>query len=211
MKKYFWYIVCLVCIVCVVGISMIVSAMAQKANEGIVVSAHIKGAASPKAVLTEYSDFQCPACGQFYPVVKKLMDTYGAELQLEYKHFPLSTVHQHAIVAAKAAEAAGQQGQFWQMHDILFLHQRDWENATNVEDLFTTYAGQIGLNVDQYKKDFHAPDITTKIDADQKSGTAARIDSTPTFFINGEKISPNPVTYAEFQRLIEAAQQAGVN
>jgi protein-disulfide isomerase len=163
-----------------------------------------KGSSIARVSLVEYSDLQCPACAAYEPILQQLTKNDASSVLFAYRHFPLPQ-HKHAIAAASAAEAAGRQGKFWPMHSILFLNQTAWEDASNFEDLFIQYATEINLNVDQFKKDFHSADITQKITADQATGNAAGVDSTPTFFINGKKISPNPVTYDEFKRLIETA------
>ena len=209
MKKYFWYIVILVGVGCIAGIFMLSSHMAKKANEGVVITDHIKGSTSAKVVLTEYSDFQCPACGQFYPVLKKMMDTYGTELQLEYKHFPLSTIHQYAVLAAKAAESAGQQGQFWQMHDKLFENQNTWSKVATPQTYFMQYAQELGLDMDQFKRQMRssilADHIASQFDEARNSG----LTGTPSFFLDG--IQLKFATIAEFDARIKDAIGVGTS
>ena len=123
LKKHFWKVVALVVIV-LIGASVLYSKQtAERANEGVVIESHVKGNPDAAVTLIEYSDFECPACAQFSPYIKELMNEYGDELRFEYRHFPLINIHAQAIPAARAAEAAAQQGKFWEMHDKLFENQ----------------------------------------------------------------------------------------
>ena len=123
-KKHFWKILALL-VVLLLGGSIIYSQKAsEEANVGVVIEPHIKGNPDASVTLVEYSDFQCPACGQFYPYVKEVVEEHGDKLRFEYKHFPLITIHKNAVPAARAAEAASQQGKFFEMHDKLFEYFR---------------------------------------------------------------------------------------
>ena len=164
----------------------------------------IKGAPlkDAKITLIEYSDFECPACGIYYPIVKQLGQEFK-NLSIVYRHFPLPQ-HANARVAAQAAEAAGQQGKFWEMHDMLFDNQRSWTGSASAEETFAAYAQTLGLDIEKFKADFNSPETKTKIQTDYQSG-ASEVDGTPTFFLNDKKIQ-NPQNYAEFKSII---QQAG--
>ena len=141
---------------------------------------HLIGPEKAGVTLVEYGDYECPYCGQAYPVVDQLLDMYRDVLRLAYRHFPLTTVHPHAQRAAEAAEAAGAQGQFWEMHSMLYENQ----DALDEESLLE-YAGDLGLSVEQFASDLaehrHAP----KIQEDVASGIRSGVNGTPTFFING--------------------------
>ncbi len=156
-----------------------------------------------KVVLTEYGDFQCPACGIYYPLVKKI----GADFKnitIVFRNFPLSQ-HKNAWAAAQAAGAAGLQGKFWEMHDLLYENQETWAelSAGDAQNTFTTYAQKLGLNMDKFKTDFDSAEVKTKIQADYQSGVS-EIDGTPTFFLNNQKIQ-NPQGYDEFRNIIQQA------
>jgi protein-disulfide isomerase len=155
-----------------------------------------------KVVLTEYGDFQCPACGAYYPIVKKIGSDFK-NLTIVFRNFPLAQ-HNNARAAAQAAGAAGEQGKFWEMHDILYENQNFWAESPSAEAIFITYAQKLGLDLEKYKIDFNSAKIKTKITADYQGG-ANSIDGTPTFFLNNKKIE-NPQTYEQFKSVI---QQAG--
>ena len=167
-------------------------------------SDQIKGAPlkEAKVILIEYSDFQCPACRSYYPMVKKLSQEF-ANLSVVYRHFPLPQ-HLNARPSAQAAEAAGQQGKFWEMHDMLFDNQQSWAESKTSREIFLGYALALGLDMEKFKTDYDSPETKTKIEKDYQSG-AKDIDGTPTFFINDKKIQ-NPRNYDEFRNII---QQAG--
>lgn len=165
----------------------------------------IKGNKDSKVVLVEYSDFQCPACGAYQPLVKQLLQELNTEkFVFAYRYFPLYQIHQNAESAAQAAEAAGGQGKFWEMHDILFDNQKSWSNKRNAEEDFIKYAESLDLNIDKFRNDLTSKEIKNKITSDYRSGQKAGVNSTPTFFLNGKKLQ-NPRNYEEFKKLIKDA------
>jgi protein-disulfide isomerase len=119
---------------------------------GISLNDNSKGNSESSVVLVEYSDFQCPACGAYYPLLKALVEEFGSEIRFVYRHFPLAQ-HQHAELAGRAAEAAGKQGKFWEMHDLIFENQQSWTNLRNSEEVFTHYAVQLDLDMEKFKAD----------------------------------------------------------
>jgi protein-disulfide isomerase len=141
---------------------------------------HIRGSAAAPVILLEYGDFECPACGMAYPIVKALEARLGAMLAVAFRHFPLSTVHPHAERAAEAAEAAGAQGKFWPMHDTLFENQQALEDTDLVD-----YALQLGLDVSRFASDLGTHRHAPKVRADFTSGVRSGVNGTPTFFVNG--------------------------
>ena len=151
--------------------------------------------------LIEYSDFQCPACAAYYPVIKQLVKDFP-NLSVVYRHFPLPQ-HGNARVAAQATEAAGAQGKFWEMHDLLFDNQTAWSEEKNPESIFIAYAKSLGLDLDKFKTDSNSQETKTKIQADIQSGDK-EITGTPTFFLNNQKIQ-NPKGYDDFRSTIEKA------
>ena len=162
----------------------------------------VKGNPNAGVLLTEYSDFQCPACASFYPVAKQLVEEYGDRLGFVYRHYPLFSIHPNAEEAAWAAEAAGKQGKFWEMHDLLFDRQQQWANERGVEDVFADYAETLGLNREQWLNDYKSDVVRDKVEADVKSGNQEKVNSTPTFFVNGTKMS-SPNSLEDFRRMIE--------
>lgn len=202
--------------VVVLGIGGIVFGMARLGNSpsssstqsaslvDVISSAdQFKGSKESKVILVEYSDLQCPACGYYYPVVKKLGEEFGDKIGIAYRHFPLPQ-HKNAKPAAYAAEAAAKQGKFWEMHNIIFDNQKKWSEDKNAKEVFSEYAKSIGLNMEQYNKDVDSQEVKDKVDSDYESGVRSKVDSTPTFFLNGEKIK-NPANYDEFKKLIDEA------
>ena len=163
-----------------------------------------RGNASSTVILVEYSDFQCPACAAYFPMVEKLFKENANNMLFIYRHFPL-TQHANAIPAAQAAEAAGKQGKFWEMYEMIFSTHDEWENSKDVKKIFSDYAVELGLNMTQYSEDFESKVTLDKIDSDLKSGMMAGVNSTPTFYLNGEKIQ-TPESYEDFKKLIDDAQ-----
>jgi len=163
----------------------------------------VEGATSPSVVLVEYSDFECPYCAVYYAVVKQLTELYPDRLAVVFRNYPLSG-HANAMPAAQAAEAAGKQGKFFEMHNLLFDNQDAWSSLADAASTFEGYARQLGLNMDQYRADVASQDIKDRIAQQVKSGDAAKIGGTPTFFLNGTKIQPKP-TVDDFRTLIDGA------
>ncbi len=169
-----------------------------------------KGDASSSVSLIEYGDFECPACGEYQPLMQQLFKDYGARVNFVFREFPLYSIHPDAGISAQAAEAAGMEGgasAFWQMHDLLYAKQNDWvttDPTQVVAKYFNGYAQSLGLDVAKFDADINAPKVTSKIAADVASGNAASVDHTPTFFVNLKQI-PNPTSYAEFKAVLDAA------
>ena len=161
-----------------------------------------RGGENAKAVLVEYSDFQCPACKYFYGMVKQLEQEEGDKIQVVYRHFPLQQ-HQFSKVAAIAAEAAGRQGKFWEMHDILFENQDTWSKSDNIAQSMVGYATQIGLAIGQFQTDVQSKELAEKIEKSIADGTAQKIQGTPTFYLNGEAVKFG--SYEELKAAIEKA------
>lgn len=164
----------------------------------------IKGNKDATVTVVEYLDFECEACGAYYPVVKRLSEEFGNEVRFINRYFPLPG-HKNSMTAALAAEAAGRQGKYWEMHNIAFENQRDWgEKPVSDPKIFENYARQIGLDMDMYSKDIASQELKDRIERDRKTGQRLRITGTPTFFLNGEKIE-NPRGYEDFKALIQSA------
>ncbi len=141
---------------------------------------HSQGSANAHVTLVEYGDFECPHCGRAYPIVEAVRREFGDTLLLVFRHFPLSEVHAHAEMAAEAAEAAGAQGRFWAMHQMLFQHQ----NALDMAHLLQ-YASSIGVEVDQFREDLSTRRFRKRVRENFLGGARSGVNGTPTFFING--------------------------
>ena len=164
----------------------------------------IKGNKDATVTIVEYLDFECEACGAFYPVVKRLSEEFGNEVRFVNRYFPLPG-HKNSMTSALAAEAAGRQGKYWEMHNIVFENQRDWgEKQAPDPKIFENYARQIGLDIDKYSKDIASPELKDRIERDRRSGQRLGLTGTPTFFLNGDKIE-NPRGYEDFKALIQSA------
>ena len=166
---------------------------------------HVRGAQDGKVTMVEFGDFQCPACGAYEPLVRQVTKDNSSILKVVFRNFPLTQIHQNALLAAKAAEAAGLQGKFWEMHDILYDKQAEWSETLNARDFIITYATTIGLNVNKFTKDLDNKSIEDKILAEYKEGVSFGVGGTPTFFVNGKKISQNPQSIEAFNKIIKDA------
>jgi protein-disulfide isomerase len=163
------------------------------------------GDKNAKVTLVEYSDFQCPACKAYEDIVKEIRNAYSAEdLRIVYRHFPLRSIHPNADLAAQATEAAGEEGKFWEMKDLLFENQAEWSKEKDPRGLFGAYAKAIGLDIAEFEEDLLPEDDSKeRVEKDYQSGVALGINSTPTFILNGVVIK-NPQTVDEFKALIDA-------
>lgn len=156
---------------------------------------------SAKVTLIEYGDFQCPACGAYFPLVKQISEEFNKDLRLVHRFFPLTNVHKNAMIAAQTAYAAGLQGKFWEMHDKLYENQSSWSD-TNPRETFIGYAKDLKLDLDKFKKDLDADSTKQFINQSVNSAISIGVNSTPTFFVNKMKIK-NPAGYEEFKKIIQ--------
>ncbi len=167
---------------------------------------HTKGKADSKILLVEYSDFQCPACGAFFPIVTQVVDKYKDKIRFIYRHYPLPQ-HKNANAASLAAEAAGDQDKFWEMHDKLFGSQEDWSESETVAKLFEGYAKELKLDMTKYNATLKDSKLQDRIDKDIASGNEYGVNSTPTFYLNGKKLQ-NIRSAEDFNKAIEKAISA---
>ena len=143
---------------------------------------HIIGQDTASIELVEYGDYECPNCGRAHRVVKYLLQQFGTDLKFVFRNFPLSQIHAHAFSASLATEAAGKQGKFWEMHDILFENQRSLDS-----DHIFLFAHKLGLNLDRFRYDIQQKSLIDKVENDFESGIKSGVNAIPTFFVNGEK------------------------
>jgi len=143
---------------------------------------HVRGATNTPLTLVEYGDFECPYCGQAYPIVQAIEEEMGSQLCFVFRHLPLASIHPHAEAAALAAEAAGAQGKFWEMHDILYQNQRTLEDQDLLE-----FAQSLDLEMTEFQEDMRTAKYLPRVKEDFTSGVRSGVNGTPTFFINGER------------------------
>lgn len=199
-----------VIVVLLIGGSVWYSIEASKAyNEGVVVTEHIKGNPDATVTLTEYSDFQCPACSQFAPIVAEIMAEYGDSIRFEYKHFPLIQLHPFAQPAARAAEAAGQQGKFFEFHDLLFANQAEWTKGVAPAAFFTQYAEELGLDLDLFAKHQRSSLLQDKVKREFDEARGLGLTGTPSFYLNGVRM--NPTSIDDFKAQVAAAVNPTAN
>ncbi len=177
------------------------SGLVSREPQPISASDWINGEMSAEVVIIEYSDFECPACASYFPILKDLKEKFGSQIAVVYRHFPLTQIHRNAELASLASEAAGRQGKFWEMHDLLFENQKNWSANFGAKEIFIGYAQQLQLDEEQFINDLDAKDLQDKVSASYREGVSIGITGTPTFFLNGEKIS-NPRGYEEFERVV---------
>jgi protein-disulfide isomerase len=149
---------------------------------------HAHGNPNAPVTLEEFGDFQCPPCGMLHPVLKDMEAQFGPNLRIIFREFPLVPAHAHALSAARAAEAAALQGKFWEMHDLIYEHQKDWHESFDVRPIFEAYAKQIGLKVEQFRRDITSEIVERRIFLDGKRAHSLGVTGTPTVFINGREI-----------------------
>ena len=161
---------------------------------------HIRGNAGAPVTLLEYGDYECPDCEHAAPIVNSLRKDFGDRMRFVFRHFPRSEIHPHASVAAHGAEAAGAQGKFWEMHDVLFKHQHDL-----IDHDITHFALMIGLELYRFSADVSGERFSTRVREDYQSGLSSGVKGTPTFFINGVRYRGAAAVEALTEALTRAA------
>jgi len=163
---------------------------------------HVLGPADAPLTLEEFGDFQCPPCGKLSEPINQLQKQYN--LRVIFREFPLP-VHAHAREAACAAEAAGMQGRFWQMHDMLFREQAVWSNSPDARTLFSAYAGMLQLDLDRFKRDMDSSEVVQQVESDQQRGALIGVQTTPTIFLNNQAVPPEQLKPENLAGAVEAA------
>jgi protein-disulfide isomerase len=151
----------------------------------------------------EFGDYQCPPCGQLHPTLKKLKQEYGANLNLVFRNLPLTKIHQNALAAAQAAEAARTQNRFWEMHDLLYENQSLWKDDVNPRSIFIKFAADLGLNTWQFTRDMDDKQTQMRLEADENAAAKLGIDGTPTILINGRQLRAEMTTPEGVRKGIE--------
>lgn len=168
---------------------------------------HMTGSKNAKVTVVEFGDYQCPFCAQVNPVVEQVIAAYknNSNFNFVFRNFPLSQ-HPNALPAAEAAEAAGAQGKFWEMHNKIYENQAQWADSASALDIFARYAQDLGLDVDKFRQDAQNNKFSDIIRADANDGTKLGVNATPTFYLNGEK-QEQISTFDQFKQKIDAALQ----
>lgn len=177
----------------------------NNSNTNVAATNHSVGQGTKKVVLVEYGDFQCPACGGFYPLIKQVKEKYGDQITFTFKNFPIDSIHPNARAAHRAAEAASNQGKFFEMHDLLYENQQSWVNSNNVKSIFEGYATKLSLDIDKFKADYLSENTNEVINADINEGKDKGVSGTPSFFLNGTQLDNNTIrTVDQLSALIDA-------
>jgi len=163
---------------------------------------HHAGPDTALVTLVEYGDYQCPYCGQAYPIVQKVQEELGPRLRFVFRNFPLGEIHPHAEHAAEAAEAGAAQGKFWEMHDMLYEHQRALDDAHLLQ-----YAKELGLDVERARRELESGTYADRVRSDFRSGVRSGVNGTPTFFVNGQRLD-GPW---DFEGLMAAVEEAATD
>jgi protein-disulfide isomerase len=164
---------------------------------------HVRGSARAPVHIEEFGDYECPPCAMMAPVLKRIEESYGPRVRVTFRQYPLA-MHKHAMAAARAAEAAGLQDRFWQMHDLLYQNSAIWSKAADVQPLFEKYAQTAGVNVERFRTDLTDAKVTARVAADQQRATSLGVDRTPAILINNRRLPVTSFPEPEFRKEIDA-------
>lgn len=165
---------------------------------------HISGNKDASVKLIEYTDFQCPSCASIYPVMFQMEQEFSEQVTFVYRNFPLPTIHKNAMAAHRAAEAASLQGKYFDMSDLLYTRQTQWQDVGNASSIFETYAQEISLNMDKFRQDASGQQVFDRVSRDIKSAGQLSLTGTPAFILNG-KIINIPRSVDEFRQVLQDA------
>jgi protein-disulfide isomerase len=173
-------------------------------TSGIENGNYLPASSSAKLTLVEFGDYECPACGLYNPFVKQLLGEFVGKITYVFRNYPLPQ-HANAPISSQAAETAGLQGKFWQMHDKLYETQSEWSTSTDAKSIFIGYAESMGLDVNKFKTDIDSKEIKDKVQNDTNDGNLIKLSETPTFYLNGVKIGNLAGSYDDLKNAINAA------
>jgi protein-disulfide isomerase len=162
----------------------------------------VRGGENAPVTLEEFGDFECPPCGVLHPILKDIERELGDRLRVVFRHNPLPTIHKHAYDAARAAEAAGMQGKFWEMHDMLYEKQGEWTVAPDPREKFTAYAQALGLDANKFMRDMGSDLAISRVTLDMRRAKSMGVTGTPTLFLNGKQVNANDMTPEALRRAI---------
>jgi protein-disulfide isomerase len=209
MSKQFWAVVAVIVIVFVGIFALTGKKDSGTTGDAGAVSNHVIGSGSTGVTLVEYGDYQCPYCQVYSATVKQVVEEYKDQITFQFVHFPLPNLHQNAFAASRAAEAAGKQGKFWEMHDLLYQNAdpngaSGWVVSTAPTTFFNGYAKQLGLNMTKFEADYASTAVNSTINADMSKGNDLGVEGTPSFFVDGKKTEIGN-TVADFKKVLDAA------
>lgn len=161
---------------------------------------------NPNASVTieEFADFQCPTCATIHKVLKEVQAAYGSRIKFVFRNYPLTQIHKNAYDAAVSAEAAGRQGRFWDMQNLIFENQTAWSNSADARTVFNGYAEKLSLDVEKFKADVAGFEAKQRVDRDIERGRALNVSSTPTIFINGQAVPFEQMNLVALRQIIDA-------
>ena len=165
---------------------------------------HALGSTDAEVMIEEFGDFECASCAVAHPALKTAKGEFGPKLVIVFREFPLASKHPRAIDAARAAEAAGLQGKFWEMHDLLYQNQKAWHEAGDAQPFFEEYAMRIGLALDRFRRDLSSAAVDQRIFLDRERGYSIGVNSTPTVFMNGREVPLESLASDKLRDLIRA-------
>lgn len=208
MSKQFWGVLIIIALI-FVGIFIFSgnkNGTATTSNSKAKPTEHIEGLGQSGVTLVEYGDYECPYCEEYFPIVQQVQQQFNNQIFFQFRNFPLTSIHPNAFAGARAAEAAALQGKFWQMHDALYTSSNweVWSTSSDPTNYFNQYAQEIGLNLATFKQDFASTAVNNSVNADMTAGNNLNVQGTPSFFLDGKQIQPNP-TVASFAGYITAA------
>lgn len=221
MSKQFWAVIVGIVIV-LVGIFLLTGDKADKnsntsnSSNSKAATNHVMGEGSTGVKLIEYGDYQCPYCAAYYPTVEAVVEEYKDKITFQFIHFPLPNLHQNAFAAARAAEAAGMQGKFWEMHDQLYSNAdpngaSGWVASNAPTTFFNQFAKNIGLDVTKFQEDSNSSAANNAVNADMTKGNKAEVEATPTFILDGKKVTIENTPEAFRKALDEAIKKKSEN
>lgn len=191
MSKQFWIIIAVI-VVGLIGFFVITGDKSETGNGSVAgATNHVEGNTASKIKLVEYGDYQCPYCQTYYATVKQVVEEYKDQISFQFVNFPLTNIHQNAFAASRAAEAAGKQDKYWEMHDLLYQNNdpngaSGWVASNAPTTFFDQFAQQIGLNMEQFKTDYASQAVNNAINADLTKGNRLKVEATPSFYLNGK-------------------------
>jgi protein-disulfide isomerase len=180
----------------------------ETATENGATPPHTHGPADAPVTLEEFGDFECPPCGMLHPVLQTMEKEFGPRIRIIFREFPLVPTHVHALAAARSAEAAGLQGKFWEMHDLLYENQKTWHDAFDARPIFEGFATKIGLNLEKFRSDSSGEAVAQRIFLDGKRGHALGVTGTPTVFMNTREVPFESLAPDKLRALINAQLNA---
>ncbi len=170
-------------------------------TSGIENGNYLSATSSAKVTLVEFGDYECPACVEYNPIVKQLLTDFSGKVNYVFRNFPLAQ-HKNAMISSQAAEAAGLQGKFWQMHNKLFESVSEWSASSDAKSIFVGYAQVLGLDVNKFKVDIDSSVVKDKVQRDANDGNLIKLSETPTFYLNGVKIKDLTGDYEDFKKIV---------